>query len=119
MNFYSSPRIKVDNVEAKGAPKKVLKRRAVITVSGSQMIQAYAESLYENSVSIVSPIPLRRLADCAIAIDVPLQGSVHKVRAPGKVVSCALSGLAGFRVRVQFTNSDAVVGTLLRSGTNA
>jgi hypothetical protein len=114
MNFYSPPRARADNATALRARQRVLKRRAVITVPGAQMIQAYAESLYEDSVSIVSPIPFIHLASCAIAIDVPVQGSVHKVRAPGRIVSCALSGLAGFRVRVQFTKSDDTIGALLR-----
>jgi hypothetical protein len=84
---------------------KPVRSRARVQIE-EVVLDAQVMRLAARGVSFVLPRKLEEEQNCAVDMSVFVQGSVRRLRAAGRIVSCFCAGMEGFRVAMQFTEMD-------------
>jgi hypothetical protein len=86
--------------------RRLLKRHAVVA-AGGESFEAKTLDLSGEGLCLSTNKPLSPGVNLRVAFEVPAAGSAHRVRVAGKVSYCALAGVDGFRIGLEFTEIDA------------
>jgi hypothetical protein len=70
------------------------------------ILDAEVMRVASRGVSFVLARKVAEQQDCAVDMQLLVEGSMRRLRAVGRIVSCFCAGMDGFRVAMQFTDMD-------------
>jgi hypothetical protein len=88
------------------ARSKAVRSRARVQIDTAVVLDAEVMRVASRGVSFVLTRKLEEQQNCTVDMSVLVQGSVRRLRAVGRIVSCFCAGMDGFRVAMQFTDID-------------
>ena len=89
-----------------GTRSKSIRSRARVKIDPRVILEAEVMRVAARGVSFVLPRKVAEQQDCAVDMQLLVEGSMRRLRAAGRVVSCSCAGMDGFRVAMQFTDMD-------------
>ena len=99
--------------ETRSFPRKVLRGQARVALPGMPAMRAKTVDISLGGICLIVPEQLQPGATCNVGFEAPLNGTMVRVFAVGKVAYSILSGTDGFRTGVQFVQIDAANNKLL------
>jgi len=85
---------------------KSVRSRARVKIDPRVVLDAEVMRVAPRGVSFVLPRKVAEQQSCAVDMQLFVEGSMRRLRAVGRVVSCFCAGMEGFRVAMQFTDMD-------------
>jgi hypothetical protein len=85
---------------------KSIRSRARVEIEPKIVLDAEVMRVAPRGVSFILSRNLAEQQNCAVDMSLFVEGSVRRLRAAGRIVSCFCAGMEGFRVAMQFTDMD-------------
>jgi c-di-GMP-binding flagellar brake protein YcgR len=101
------------NSETRTYPRKVLRAQARVALPGMPALRARTMDVSLGGICLLVPEQLPAGQKCNIGFEAPLNGTMVRIFAVGKIAYSILTGTDGFRTGVQFTEIDAANNKLL------
>lgn len=99
--------------ETRSYPRKILRSNARVVLPGKSPMYARTVDVSLGGLCMMITEQIAVGQDCDIGFEAPLNGSVVRIFATGKVIYSILRGTDGFRTGVQFTKLDSANNKLL------
>ena len=97
----------MDSATTAGTRSKSVRSRARVKIDPRVTLDAEVMRVAQRGVSFVLPRKVAEQQNCAVDMQLLVEGSMLRLRAVGRIVSCFCTGMDGFRVAMQFTDMDA------------
>jgi len=99
--------------ETRNYPRKVLRGQARVALPGMPAMRARTLDVSLGGICLIVPEQLPPGRFVNVGFEAPLNGSMIRIFAAGKVIYSILAGTEGFRTGLQFTEIDAANNKLL------